>query len=95
MAYIYKIINTLNSKIYIGKTEHEDPIKRWKEHLQDYKRDRNKNRPLYRAFKKYGIENFSFEVLEQVDNASDREIYYISLYNSYKEGYNATTGRRW
>ena len=44
---------------------------------------------------KYGVENFSFEILEETDKPEQQEIYYISLYDSYKNGYNATIGRRW
>ena len=38
---------------------------------------------------------FSFEILEETDKPEQQEIYYISLYDSYKNGYNATIGRRW
>ena len=58
MGYIYKITNDTNNKIYIGKTEYVDPLKRWKEHLTDYKKDRNKHRPLYSAMKKYNFKIF-------------------------------------
>ena len=57
MAYIYRIINDINSKVYVGKTE--NPIeKRFKEHCVDAFRDRNEKRPLYAAMRKYGIEHF-------------------------------------
>jgi len=44
--------------------------------------------------KKYGIEKFSVETIEEcgVDNASERERYWIEFYGSYKNGYNATRG---
>lgn len=92
MAYIYKITNTINNKSYIGKTEKTDPQKRWKEHLQDYKRSYVNKRPLYEAFKKYGPDKFVFEIIEETEQANEREIYYISKYNTYKKGYNATLG---
>lgn len=41
---------------------------------------------------KYGIENFSFEVIEATENPEDREIYYIQLYDTYHNGYNETLG---
>ena len=60
----------------------------------------HEKRPLYDAFNKYGIENFSIEEIEQVENddiASEREKYWIQYYNSYVgfnncNGYNATLG---
>ena len=64
MAYIYQIKNKINDKIYIGKTL-ETIEKRWKEHCNDYLKDRTEKRPLYMAMKKYGIENFSIEIIEE------------------------------
>lgn len=57
-------------------------------------KDKNSSKPLYQAIRKYGVENFSFEVLEECDTSllDEKEVYYINLYNSYKEGYNATLG---
>ena len=52
----------------------------------------NKNRPLYRAFQKYGIENFSIETIEETNNPNEREKYWIEYYGSFKNGYNATIG---
>ena len=95
MAYIYQITNLLNGKQYIGKTEHENPIKRFKEHFNESKKDTSNLRPLYRAMQKYGQENFNFEVLEEVETkkASEREIYWIQEKGTYgSKGYNATLG---
>ncbi len=91
MAYIYQIINDINGKIYVGKTE--DSIeKRWLRHQQDSKRPHCKNRPLYQAMNKYGIENFHIELIEETDSPNEREIYWIENLRSYKNGYNATLG---
>ena len=62
MPYIYKITNNINGKIYIGMT-YRTVQERWKEHQNDCNRRQAENRPLYRAMNKYGIENFSIEVL--------------------------------
>lgn len=67
---------------------------RWKEHCNDYKKDRCDKRPLYDAMKKYGVKNF---IIEQVEECSpeivnEREIYWIEQYGSFKYGYNATIG---
>lgn len=93
MGYIYKITNKINNKAYIGQTRFTIEI-RWAKHLKDSKIEKIKERPLYRAFNKYGIENFIIEKLEECSNEylNEREIFYISLFNSFKEGYNLTNG---
>ena len=70
MGYIYKISNDINDKVYIGKTC-ETVNSRFKEHLRDYKKDTEENRPLYRAMNKYGIEHFS---IEQIDECPDSQL---------------------
>lgn len=93
MGYIYKITNTLNNKIYIGQT-----IKSVEKRFQQHKN--NSNKPyfsqivLYKAFNKYGIENFKCEQIEEVINEQldDREKYWIEYYDSYFNGYNSTLG---
>lgn len=91
MAYIYQITNDINDKIYVGKTEF--PIeKRWQEHCSDAFRDRNEKRPLYSAMRKYGIDHFHIELLEETNNPEEREIYWIENKRSFKNGYNATMG---
>lgn len=92
MAYIYKIENQINHKIYIGKTEHINPQKRWMEHKSDSKNPNRNHRALYRAMNKYGIENFSFEILEETNNPEEREMDYIRQYDTYHNGYNETLG---
>ena len=91
MAYIYKITNDINGKIYIGKTEFSI-IKRLDEHIHDAFRERNEKRPLYAAMRKYGAEHFHIELIEETDNPNEREIYWIEQYGSFKKGYNATRG---
>lgn len=100
MGYIYKIINKVNGKMYIGKTEYFNPIKRWKEHINTFERGNDFNRPIYKAMKKYGINNFCYEIIEKVDDNSilcEREIYWINKLRTYVgfkncAGYNATLG---
>lgn len=94
MAFIYKITNDVNGKIYIGKTLH-NVDKRWKEHINDSKREHTENRPLYRAMNKYGIDNFHIETIEECSDelVEEREVFWIKEYNSFgKNGYNATIG---
>ena len=91
MAYIYEIINDVNDKRYIGKTEF-DIYKRFAEHCRDAFRDRNENRPLYRAMRKYGIEHFHVQLIEETDSPEEREVFWINQRNSFHYGYNATLG---
>ena len=93
MPYIYKITNLINQKIYIGKTT-KTIESRWNKHWADSIREDISNRPLYKAFNKYGKENFKIEQLEEcsIDELSDREIYWIEKLGSFKYGYNATQG---
>lgn len=86
--------------MYIGKTEHSDPHRRWREHTKQYTLKRCENRPLYSAMNKYGIDNFKFDIIEQSENGQylcEREQYYINLYRTYVgyddcNGYNLTIG---
>ena len=87
---IYKITNLINGKCYIGQTT--DSKRRFSEHrAKGYGAEKNKI--LYYAFDKYGIENFSFEIIEsQIENYNERERYWIRYYDSFENGYNATEG---
>lgn len=94
---IYRIYNTVNGKSYIGQTI-KKPEDRWQEHLQHVngKHINDQSKVLYKAMRKYGIDNFAFEILqdnietyEQLDKA---EIYWIDYYDSFLHGYNATRG---
>jgi len=90
---IYKIINKMNGKIYIGKT-YLTIKERYKQHIYNSKRENNKHRPLYRAINKYGIENFSVELIGEYEEGllELMEIEFIKEYDSYNNGYNATLG---
>lgn len=88
---IYRIFNLINGKSYIGKT-YSGFYVRLQQHIKDA--IKFKTRPLYRAFNKYGIDNFSAEILGHFPEGvlEEEEINYIQHYNSYKKGYNATLG---
>lgn len=92
MTGIYKITNILNGNSYIGLSK--DIEKRWKYHKTQYNWTRENHKILYQAFQKYGIENFTFEVLEEceIENLGEREQFYIDKFQSNINGYNATAG---
>jgi group I intron endonuclease len=93
---IYKILNKINGKVYIGQTWHLNY--RWIQH-----KSAEHNIHLSRAFEQYGIENFEYSILEEFPPAEgtrdllyDREIYYIAQYHATnpKYGYNIMEGGR-
>ena len=93
---IYKITNTVNGKVYIGQSVH---IKqRWKNHKKDafWENGPDYHYPLYKAIRKYGYDNFKFEIVEKCekDELNQREQFYIQQYLSFqrKYGYNQTMG---
>lgn len=93
---IYKIECLTNSKIYIGQTVQYPPIKRWVDHFKEMN-NYNNQLYLYRAMRKCGIENFTFQILEtDIDLAELNKVEenYINLYNShdYRYGFNLTRG---
>lgn len=92
MGYIYKITNQINGKIYIGQTNRTIQD-RWNSHVADSKRP-EKQTYLYKAFHKYGINNFQIEEIIEApqDKLNELEIYYINYYDSYNNGYNMTLG---
>lgn len=92
MGIIYKITNKINSKSYIGLTTCTVE-ERWLSHIYD--NNKHLDRPLYRAFKKYGVENFTIEVIEEdipLFLLKQKERMCIKAFNTFKKGYNATLG---
>lgn len=95
---VYKIINNINNKIYIGKTQGK-AINRWRKHIRIANGGKEKYHNLFftlhAAIVKYGVNNFSFEEIENFDNeaqAFEREMYWISLFRKSNILYNLTDG---
>jgi group I intron endonuclease len=87
MKGIYLITNKINGKKYIGLSNNIN--RRFAEHKCSLK---SKNTVLIKAFRKYSIENFEFEILEFVENINDlpiREVYWIE---KMKPEYNMNEG---
>ena len=96
MGLIYIIKNNCNNKVYVGQTstsmEH-----RWKDHIKSAKGNFEPSMILYKAMRKYGIENFYVELVEDsitgTDALNDREKYWIEQYDSLlPNGYNVREG---
>lgn len=95
MGYIYKISNTINDKVYIGKTVETINI-RWSRHKWEAFDTSSPlyNIHFYRALRKYGVENFKIEEIEETTDEKliEREKYWIKQFDSYNNGYNSTLG---
>lgn len=92
---IYKITNIVNNKVYIGCSKN---IKqRWISHKSEAFNEKHiqYNYSIHKAFRKYGLENFLFEIIEEILDEKEmfeKEKYWIKYYNSYINGYNETEG---
>ena len=89
MAVIYKATNKINDKVYIGQTRC-NLKKRMYEHHQDAKHHRDKCWRFCHAIRKYGFDNFRWEIIYESNNKDDineKEEFYINQYDS-KNRYN-------
>lgn len=85
---IYKITNQLNQMCYIGQAA--SIKKRWLQHIKRaVGAEPLINNKLYPAMQKYGIENFSFEVVDRCDKdkLNEREKYWQKFYDAKTFGY--------
>lgn len=90
---VYLIRNTVNNKVYIGKTTRTANI-RVKEHFNPKARH---GLYFWRAIEKYGKDAFLWEILATIDDEQELnrlEVKYIQQYNSMnpKFGYNLRAG---
>lgn len=89
---IYKITNLVNGKVYVGQSR--DIASRKSHHKYDMNKGGH-NEYLYRAMRKYGFDNFAFDIIEECKaeqlNKLERE--YIIRFNSLvPHGYNIESG---
>lgn len=96
LYYVYRIINIINNKIYIGSTSR--PELRWQEHklAAKNKKSSSYNYPLQQDIRRFGEKNFRFEIIDFAYSPTIiawKEKEYIGAYNSlvkYGHGYNQT-----
>lgn len=85
---IYKITNTHNNKCYVGQAV--DIAARWKQHIKRaIGAEERTNNKLYPAMYKNGVQNFSFEVIEECsrEKLNEQEDYWQNFYNAKEYGY--------
>ena len=86
---IYKITNTITGDFYIGSSK--DVKQRFASHKCQSTWKNNPNEQLYQDMRKYGVENFVFEVLAEVeiDKLKEKEQYFIETLKPTYNNYNA------
>lgn len=62
---VYKITNTITGDFYIGSSK--DVKRRWAEHKRPYTWKQHQNNPMYHDMKRYGLDSFEFQVIEEVE----------------------------
>lgn len=89
---IYKITSLVTERAYIGQSV--DIATRASDHIKSGLSCAPSTNKLYQAMKKDGIENFLFEVLEEVprDKLNEREVYWIDFYDTKNTGLNISKG---
>ena len=90
---VYCATNSHNGKKYVGITT-QSFAQRKREHYNRMVRNERQHK-FYHALRRYGFDNFTWEVLETFDNKEalrSAECSYISEFNSYHRGYNSTPG---
>lgn len=86
---VYKITNTITGDFYIGSSK--DIKLRWVKHKCLSTHKQHPNSKLYKSMTSYGLDNFTFEIIEKTDNLREREQYYIeqlkpSYNNNWAQG---------
>ena len=86
---IYKITNTITGDFYIGSSK--DIKSRWAQHKYPSTWNKCPNSQLYQDMRKYSLENFVFEILEEVeiDKLKETEQQFIELLKPTYNNYNA------
>lgn len=89
---IYCILNTVNDKRYIGKSN--NIYKRWKDEQSALRRNDFHNTHFQRAWNKYGSSAFQWTIIDicPEDLLMQKEVEWIAHYNTYYDGYNQTIG---
>ncbi len=86
---VYKITHIASGKSYIGISK--DINRRWAEHKVSKSKN---NGGIHEAMEKHGIDAFSWQIIEQcnVSLLQDREAHWIAVFDTYRNGYNLTSG---
>ena len=86
---VYKITNTVTGDFYIGSSN--DVKQRWAHHKIPSRWKQYPNNQMYLDMRKYGVDKFVFEVLEEVEESflKEKEQYFIETLNPTYNNRNA------
>ena len=95
---VYKITNKITGDFYIGSSKNIE--RRWSTHKSPSRWKLRSGMKLYQAFIKYGLNNFTFDIIEETTDLHNREQYYIeqlnpSYNNLYAKGRNTERRKEW
>ena len=84
---IYRITNIINFRIYIGSSIHVET--RWKEHLNDLRKNKHPNYYLQKDFNLYGEDKFIFSIVEECnkDELQKKEQFYLDKWQPFHKNY--------
>lgn len=84
---IYTITNVINNKIYVGYAINFK--RRWAQHLSEFKTNKHSNSYLKKAFDKYGINSFKFEILVEcgIEFLASEEHYWSTILKTHNRDY--------
>ena len=89
---VYKVTNQINKMVYIGQTKMSLSRRRI---MHESRSRTNPQTPFHKALSEFGLDKFSWEVLEEVSTEIESrtlETKYIKQYNSVETGYNTNYG---
>lgn len=90
---IYRVTNSVNGKIYIGKTTYDLRKRKWMHHSASKRKIDNSY--FHKAIRKYGTESFIWEEIDSASTEEDLnklEIKHIAEYKEKYPIYNLTAG---
>ena len=92
ISAVYKITNKITGDFYIGSSK--DIKSRWRNHKKPSAWNKQPNNPMYIDMRKYGVEKFDFEVIEEVEEGSLKEAEQQFI-ETLKPTYNSIRANGW
>ena len=92
ISAVYKITNTVTGDFYIGSSK--DVKQRWANHKKPSTWNKCPNKQLYQDMKRYGTDKFVFQVIEEVEIDSLKEIEQQFI-ETLKPTYNSNRAKGW